>query len=393
MLTHEHERLKQLLARYADGSIGSGEAEELSRFLRDDRYDEAITGILSAMADSVVPEEADAAAINRMILRVREAADERAATPVKRLPLWVKLAAAAVIVGVCSIGGYFLLNDQQQPAATVQRYRNDVQPGGNRAMLTLSDGSTISLDDAQQGTVMQQGGMQAVKTAEGELSYSGQSAPGEAVQYNTLTTPVGGQYRITLPDGTGVWLNAGSSLRYPTAFTGHARNVELTGEAYFEIAKDASKPFFVRADNQLTIEVLGTRFNVQAYADDQRITTTLLQGAVNVRKDGQAKLLAPGQQAVSIGDNTVSVLHDADTESAVAWKNGLFRFDEANIETVMKQLSRWYGISVVYRGAPVKEYFTATIPRNVPVSKVFELLELTGLVHFEIEGKQVTVTP
>lgn len=387
MSVQQQERLQSLLSRYFEGSIGEAEIGELSHFLKDERHDDIVQQILTDLSAGIEPVEVEKDSVQRMISRVKEASASRVVG--KRFP-YARVAAAAAIVLMIGAGGYFLLSDRQpvrEPVA--QRYRNDVLPGGNKAVLTLADGSTVTLDDAGPGAVAQQGGIQVIKTGDGNLAYEGQTGDG-VVHYNTLTTPTGGKYRVALPDGTEVWLNAGSSLRYPTVFSGNNRQVELSGEAYFEVAQNASRPFMVKVQDGTNVEVLGTHFNINAYKDEARSITTLLEGAVNVRKGESSNRLSPGQQAIA--GNAIAV-SNANVEAAVAWKEGLFLFKDTDIETIMKQLSRWYDIEVVYEGGPVKEYFNATIPRNVPVSKVFELLELTNLVHFKIDGRKVTVIP
>jgi transmembrane sensor len=390
MSIQQQERLSDLLTRYFKGNMGETEAEELSFYLKDDRYNDAIRQILTGLSEEVAPADVDMADMQRLVRNVKEVAGD--GNNIRRIS-FTRIAAAAAVLLMLGIGGYFLLVPSADKQVTVKRYKNDVLPGGNKAMLTLSDGSTISLEDAQQGSLAQQGGSQVIKSADGELAYNKTGQQGEEIQYNTLTTPLGGQYRITLPDGTSVWLNAGSSLRYPVAFSGKDRKVELKGEGYFDVAKNAAMPFFVKLANGVEVRVLGTQFNVNAYSDEKNIATTLVEGAVLIKNNEIANILQPGQQSLAGQyDNSLKLLKNADIAAVTAWKEGVFKFNDADIETVMKQLSRWYDIEIVYEGNTVKEYFNGTIPRNVPVSKVLELLELTGLVHFKIEGKRVIVT-
>lgn len=390
MSIQQQERLSDLLTRYFKGNMAETEAEELSFYLKDDRNNEAIRQILTGLSAEVAPAEVDMAAMQRLVRNVKEVSGDR--NNIKRIS-FTRVAAAAAVLLMLGIGGYFLLVPSAEKQIAVKRYGSDVLPGGNKAMLTLSDGSTISLEDAQQGSLAQQGGSQVFKSADGELAYNKNGQQGEEIQYNTLTTPLGGQYRITLPDGTSVWLNAGSSLRYPTAFTGKDRKVELKGEGYFDVAKNAAQPFYVMLNNGVEVRVLGTQFNVNAYNDEKNIATTLVEGAVLIKNNEIANVLQPGQQSLaSHNNNSLKLVKNADIAAVTAWKEGVFKFNDADIETVMKQLSRWYDIEIVYEGNPVKEYFNGTIPRNVPVSKVLELLELTGLVHFKIEGKRIIVT-
>jgi ferric-dicitrate binding protein FerR (iron transport regulator) len=218
----------------------------------------------------------------------------------------------------------------------------------------------------------------------------------DAAFYNTITTPRGGQYQVTLSDGTKVWLNAASSIRFPVLFTGNERKVEITGEAYFEVAKNVSKPFKVKTISS-EVEVLGTHFNVNAYDDEAVAKTTLLEGLVKVsvpQTGGKlaARFLQPGQQSGITKDGRISVLNNADTEEAVAWKNGRFQFRSADLKSILRQISRWYDVDVVYKGN-VDLHFTGQLTRDDYVSKVFDKLALTGEVHFKIEGKKIIVSP
>jgi transmembrane sensor len=319
---------------------------------------------------------------------------------IRRGRTWMAAAAVLIFLVLC---GWALLNrgkggwssvgaTTRQPAVP-----DDVVPGGNKAMLTLADGSMINLDGKKNGLLVRQDGSRLVKEKDGQLAYMGDTrgeAPAKGgsskvLSYNLLTTPKGGQYELILPDGSKVWLNAASSLRYPTSFTGKERLVELRGEAYFEIAKNAHMPFRVSVDRGLQVEVLGTIFNVKAYSDESFINTTLLQGSVKVHVKGQAVLVRPGERASLGGDGTLKA-EAADTEEAVAWKNGLFRFNEATIEEVMRQLSRWYDVEVVYVNGPPKDLFRGEIYRNVNVSKVLKVLEASG-IRFTVEGKKILV--
>jgi ferric-dicitrate binding protein FerR (iron transport regulator) len=264
-----------------------------------------------------------------------------------------------------------------------------VLPGGNRALLTLANGSSIVLDSAADGILAQQGNTRIKKLNGGQIVYSVPGMKPEAVFYNVLTTPRGGQYRLALPDGSQVWLNAASSIRYPTAFTGRERRVEITGEAYFEIAKNPQMPFYVKV-NDMQVEVLGTHFNVMAYANEDAVRTTLLEGSVKVNRGSSTVFLKPGQQSALGEKGAVSVIDGADTEEAVAWKNGLFEFDNVSIETVLRQISRWYDVDVQYEGNTMPSHFGGQISRYSNLSQVLKILELSG-IHFRIEGKRLIV--
>ena len=288
------------------------------------------------------------------------------------------------------------------PDTDTARFKNDIAPGTDKAILTLADGTRIVLDSLSPGTITMQGSTQITRLNEGQLIYQ-PLEKGSGTIYNTLTTPRGGQYALVLPDGSKAWLNASSSLRYPTAFTGTNRVVELTGEAYFEIASFIPEgarhkmPFIVKKENT-EVQVLGTHFNVNAF-DDERVTkVTLLEGSVKVVTGNghpQSALLRPGQQATisPVVRSTDAIrVHPADIEEVMAWKNDLFWFENADIFTVMRQLHRWYDVEIVYEGK-VEKKFNGTIPRNMSAISVLKILELTGGVHFKIDGKKILVRP
>jgi ferric-dicitrate binding protein FerR (iron transport regulator) len=264
----------------------------------------------------------------------------------------------------------------------------DIAPGDNRAVLKLADGSTVLLDDAAEGELSRQANAVINKTADGQLVYENQAGTDPApLIYNTITTPRAGQYRLTLTDGTKVWLNAATSLQFPASFSGKERRVKLSGEAYFEVTKNSLQPFIVETPRQ-TIEVLGTHFNVNAYEEETATKTTLLEGRVKVATGSSSAVLKPGQQAAS-GTNAIQV-NEADTEEAVAWKNGYFKFNKADIQTIMRQLERWYDVEVEYRGAVPTDLFVGKINRSENISGVLRVLELSE-VQFKIENRKIIV--
>ncbi|HEY5772023.1 MAG TPA: FecR domain-containing protein, partial [Chitinophagaceae bacterium] len=266
---------------------------------------------------------------------------------------WFRLAAAAVFV-LAVIGVYLLVNQQpvELPVAkSDQRQTNDILPGGNKAVLTLSNRSDINLESVSNGTIVTEGDTKISKLNDGQLVYNTLEEKPTQVLYNTVTTPRGGQYQLLLADGSKVWLNSASSIRFPVFFTGDARRVEVSGEAYFEVAKDASMPFKVDVDGKNEIEVLGTHFNINSYADENSIKTTLLEGSVKVTslKTGESKLITPGQQG-QLNTNGQIEINKADIDKVMAWKNGYFNFDGADTKTVMQFVSRWYDVDVLYEG-------------------------------------------
>lgn len=303
------------------------------------------------------------------------------------------LVAASLFVvlgaGVFYFGSPYLNNHNDNQATT----QPHIKPGTNKAYLTLADGKRITLTDSTTGTLALQGSVKITKTADGQIAYQvvdeGKEQPGK---YNTLEAPKGGQYQITLIDGTKVWLNAASVLKYPTKFDGTERKVALTGEAYFEVAKDNKKPFRIISDNQ-TIEVLGTHFNVNAYSDESAIKTTLLEGSVKVFRTAEGsnyKILTPGQQSV-LSSSELNV-REVDTEEAVAWKEGFFIFENDNLKILMRKLERWYDVEVDYTGiADNKTKITGTLSRNTQLAEVLKLLEETDKFKFKTEGRRITI--
>lgn len=301
-------------------------------------------------------------------------------TRVRRISYrWV--AAAAVLMALAT-GVYFW---SQRPLQQIPELAGNIAPGSTKAILTLADGTTVALDSAG-NRVISQGGT-AIRQQGGQLEYEVKGAP-SAEHFNTLVTPRGGQFRVTLPDGSKVWLNAASSLRYPTAFINNTRTVEITGEAYFAVAPDAEKPFKVKVNDRTEILVLGTEFNVNAYTDEPTINTTLLEGAVKIN----TQTLTPGQQAQVNTDGAIKLVNDVDVSETVAWKNGIFSFNNADVRTVMRQIGRWYNIEIRYEQAAYTTRFKGKIGRDLDLTDALEVLKKAG-VNFKVEGRTVTVMP
>lgn len=386
-----HDRLAYLIQQVVSHMATADELQELSDLVKADQE-----GMISQQIESLLkqPEDStyDYAYWDNIAGNILSADHD---TPVKSVSYrWTAIAAAIALL-VVSGAAYFLLRVRQPlPPAAIVQTQPVISPGGNRAMLTLADGTQIPLDNAQNGTLAQQGNALIIKSDSGRLTYTHHTATSTAVvHYNTLRTPAGGQYQLELPDGTRVWLNAASSLKYPTTFTGRDRTVHLTGEAYFEVARNASLPFRVNAGKNMNVDVLGTSFNIMAYEEEDLIKTTLLEGAVRVTGNGIAKRLNPGQgSSLNKHNGSLEVLDHVNIEAAVAWKNGSFQFEGNDIQSVMRQIARWYDVEVIYK-ANIPAHFRGSIPRNAQVSQVLHMLEQTGEVHFEIHGKQIIVSP
>lgn len=311
-------------------------------------------------------------------------------------PLYIRWAVAATLF--VTVGAAYFYFTQTADTSTTDKVgiaSAELKPGKEKAILTLADGTVIDLEQAGNGKLENKAGVLVTKTADGKLIYdtkNGVSPSGE-ISYNTLVTPRGGQYKVILPDGSAIWLNAASSLRFPTHFVGDERRVELSGEGYFEIKKNTDQPFVVVSEGQ-EVTVLGTHFNINAYRENNFIKTTLLEGAVKINKGEQSCLLAPGQEAsLSSANSRFSIEKNVDVDAAIAWKEGRFSFDETNIKEVMQQISRWYDVEVVYKGDFSNVELTGLISRAADASDVLKLLKGTQQVDFIISGRIITVIP
>lgn len=314
------------------------------------------------------------------------------------IKLWREIAAAIAIFMV-GIAVYLFATREHQNLRPQHQEVQNIISSGNRATLTLANGEVITLDSASNGKLAEQSGIVITKTKDGQLVYTiadQSSGKNEDLKVmNIISTPKGGQYQVNLPDGSKVWLNANSSLHYPARFTGDERSVTLTGEAYFEVAKTKTGMPFKVVTHQETVEVLGTHFNINAYADEPNIKTTLLEGAVKVSAINKEVVthevvLKPGQQSSLSGAHLdVSFVN---TEEVIAWKNGMFMFKDADLKTVMRAVARWYDVDVAYEGVLPKREFSGEIYRNLNLNQVLDLLSFYK-VHFRVEGKRIIVTP
>lgn len=312
---------------------------------------------------------------------------------IKSRKLYISIAWAAVFAGLIFGSLFIYLNTSNSHSFSrlVKKKKNEIKPGGNNAILKLADGTELILNKAADGQIANQSGIKVTKTKSGELLYTFTSgSKPQNVQINTVTTPRGGQYHLILIDGTEVWLNASSSITFPTAFTGNDRKVKVTGEVYFEVSKNKLKPFIVNT-TQSEIKVLGTHFNINAYEDEYFQKTTLLEGSIEIKKGGQLKLLIPGEQSnISESSNAIQIKQVEDLDAIIAWKNGYFQFLDSDLPSFMRQISRWYNTEVSYNGAiPTKEY-TGKIPRNVKIETLIQMLSYSG-IHCRVENNQITV--
>ncbi|MDQ0638926.1 transmembrane sensor [Pedobacter sp. W3I1] len=302
-----------------------------------------------------------------------------------------RIAIAASVILCFSLGLYFMSGRNTSPV-TAKTELKDILPGGHKALLTLADGTVVDLDEAKNGQIAKQNGIVIRKAKNGQLEYIIKENPNTSLTgFNTISTPRGGQYQVSLPDGTKVWLNAATTLKYPYAFAKNERLVELNGEAYFEVSKDHSRPFRVKTNAQ-TVEVLGTHFNINAYNDETAVKTTLLEGAVKVSTASGTVNLHPGEQS-QLNTNNARLIVDRqiDIDKEMAWKNNIFSFDNDDLQTIMRQISRWYDVDVVYQGKITPEKYVGEIPRNSNLAEVFKILELNH-VHIEVKGKVLTVS-
>lgn len=392
---------KSLFNRLLQGSLSPEEAEEIISMMGNDGDPEVAELLLQHLQrQQPVPHispQVTAALEARLPAILQSRAGQTSF--LRPLPLykrtWWRYAAAAVVI-LLAAGIWLLVKKGDatpvlNPAKpSVAALGNDIPPGRQGAILTLDDNRTIVLDTMNNGVIATQNGAK-VLLDNGRLTYGKDGAVTAAVTYNTMTTPRGRQFQLLLPDGTSVWLDAASSIRYPTVFAGNERGVEITGEAYFEVAKDPSRPFKVKIKDRPTeIKVLGTHFNINAYNNESSINTTLLEGSVKVSGDGSQTIIKPGQQAQSAMQTRV--ISHVDLKKVMAWKEGVFDFGDVSLEEVMRQLERWYDIEVVYEKDIPPLEFVGKMGRDLTLSEVLRGLEVSE-VRFRIEGRRLIVKP
>ncbi|PWG79971.1 hypothetical protein DDR33_14330 [Pararcticibacter amylolyticus] len=384
-----NQRFRYLLTKYKDKQCSLEEMKELFEYLGEDHYRAILESEMLEDYKSLVP----SASVHKVDW---DSVYENIISPQKHqsrplFPFWLSVAALFLVV---ISAGIYLWNSGFSPVRNTGEHtivKRDIAPGSNKAILKLGDGTQIVLDQAQNGFLASSGSTKIRKASSGQVVYeSGNSDETGDVQMNTITIPRGGQFMVILPDNSKVWLNAESSLSYPTAFKGRSRHVELTGEAYFEVAGDRNHPFYVKS-GRAVVEVLGTHFNVMAYQDASYASVTLAEGSVRVNAGTGNILLRPGQQAAFAHENGPVTLHDVDPDEVTDWKNGYFQFDNTPVNEVMNKIRRWYNVDIEYRGKKPDVLFTGMISRNNNVSKVLTLLEKSGGVQFEIADNKIIV--
>lgn len=389
---YQKEVFKELMEQFISGEITSEGKTMLLAMLDNPQYSEELNAILRENYDSVEIPSITPEVTGKFIKELREKMNTSSKTKessVFGLFNWKKIAVAASVLVAIGIGTHVLFQkSDQSPVAVASKGSDDKEPGKTGAILTLSNGSKIVLDSAGNGLLANQNNTAVSKKNGGVVYTAGSDA--QAV-YNTMTTPRARQYNLELSDGTKVWLNASSSITFPTSFAANERKVILTGEAYFEVAKDKKRPFRVSV-NDMQVNVLGTHFNINAYDDEAAVNTTLLEGSVLLTEKGKKVLLKPGQQAQKQKSGVIIVNDNVNLDEVMGWKNGVFYFDNASLQTVLRQLSRWYDVDVVFeKGTPTRT-FEGEIQRNLQLSQVLKILE-KNKVHFKIDGKILRVMP
>lgn len=390
-------RMNYLLERYFTKTCTLAEKEELSALLLEMENDEVLKSQVEKIWTNYAPDEQiPLETADRYFNNILQQATRP--VPVRKVAYlhssWLRYAAAAVLIsGIAAYAWFSYPHHEKTPVAAAAAANKEIAPGSTGAVLTLADGSQVVLDSLHNGLIATQGGSKVVLGKEG-LAYNTGGAATADVTYNTMTTPKGRQFQLLLPDGTKVWLNAASSIRYPTFFNGSERKVTISGEAYFEVAGNDKMPFMVKVGEAAEVLVLGTHFNINAYTGETSINTTLLEGAVQVLAGSEAAVIRPGEQArisAMASAKKMQVVKDIDVNNAIAWKNGYFRFDGMDLPMVMREISRWYDVEVTYKGAIPEKQFGGELPRSITLQHLLKLIEF-GDVQLTLSGNHITIT-
>jgi hypothetical protein len=399
----ERKNIESLFQRYLDNECTPEEIRRLLKYFDAEENEELLKRLIRRQSNLIdyaplVSTESSESLLNESFSNIKEAiaADNKKIKPTSLYKLnWFKMSAAAAVIFLISGTAFYFLHEKKEIIVAHNshiRTIRDIPAGHNNAVLTLDNGATIVLDTAANGTLTHQGNIKVLKM-NGQLAYNKTGNMNVKPVYNTITTANGNQYQLILIDGSKVWLNAASSIRFPTSFTGTERKVEITGEAYFEVTKNPNKPFRVDFKNEAgekdEIEVLGTHFNVNTYGDEPDMKTTLLEGSVKIKAGNKIQMLSPGQQAL-LSSNGIEIKKNVDLDQVMAWKNGYFLFDNTDIYTLMRQVSRWYNVEVSFEGKVTPDGFSGKISRDVPLSKFIKVLELND-VNVRSEGRKLTL--
>ncbi len=401
----DQKNILELFQRYLDSKCSPDEIKNLLQYFDDGENEKLLRELIHEQSkDATFADEAFNPITDAVFGNIKNAiASDIKVNEPRIIPFyrrsWFRSSAAAVVLFMILSSAFYFFNHKTEKLIAQNEIhipKKDISAGTSNAMLTLDDGTKIMLDSAANGALALQGNMKVLKI-NGEIAYNktGSGNKNSKPVYNTITTANGNEYQLILADGSKVWLNAASSIRFPAFFTGNERKVEITGEAYFEVAHDASRPFKVAFKKSSgaagEIEVLGTHFDVNDYSDEKEVKTTLLEGSVKIKSENQELMLAPGQQAV-LTSNTITLNKDVDISQVVAWKEGFFVFNNTDLQTIMRQVSRWYNVDVNFEGKVSGEGYSGRISRTVPLSKFLKVLELNGL-HVKTDGRKVIVIP
>ncbi|MFT3948021.1 MAG: FecR domain-containing protein [Agriterribacter sp.] len=394
-------RFHLLISKYLNGTLAPDEFEQLKNMMSDHAYqvlfEESVEAMLrkNTERDETPPGDVKNKifhALANKIYPVTQVQNHNRNIPrVFTFKKIIRFSIAACLV--IAIGTFYYLYRSAPASGKENKIAGQslprIQPGSNKATLTLGDGSTVVLGNDVSGEIASQGAVKIIQLDTGRLSYSGIAGESE-VQYNTITTPRGGQYQVILPDGSTVWLNAASSLRFPTRFKGALREVELTGQAFFDISHNKKHPFIVKVSD-MQVEVLGTQFDVMAYAEEAALNTTLVEGSVKLKTSGHPVMLTPGQQGSRLNAEKIMEVKPVNVNEVIAWKDGRFYFEGTSVQSIMRQLQRWYDVDIEYGDKVKGIQLSGIVSRKEQIQDLLEALEATGDVHFKIKGRTVIV--
>ncbi len=395
------ERIEYLVELFFSNNITERQKEELSTWVST-LDDSQIQTLLEKawqnhVPDTRIPEDISEKIISTFIEEKSRKREKKAKAPVIKLRppnSWWKVAGVAACLCAMIIA-ILVIQGRPKKIALVKALpgkavSDDVKPGGHTAVLTLADGTRILLDSTSNGFVSMQGNTKVMKQQGGVIAYNKENSGRTELSYNTMSTPAGGMYQLILSDGTKAWLNASSSIHFPIEFTTKERRVSITGEVYFEVAKNAGKPFIVTVNKLAEVKVLGTHFNLNAYDNENEIKTTLLEGSISISKGTNSETLTAGQQAQINKNGSIKKLNDVDLEEAVAWKNGKFIFNGTELQEVLRQAARWYNLEVVYEGKIPDDKFSGQVSRSVSLSNLLKWMQWSE-VYFKLEGRKLII--